>query len=236
MTILSCTAFSYELPLVAPLQLGKQQLFSRRGFIIRISDDDRHFGYGEVAPLPGLHRENIEAVLQQFRQIQPKLIGSELPNELQHLWDVLESWLAGYQLYPSLRHGLEMAVFNFLACIKGKTLAGLLNPAYQKMLPVNGLLTGSAVDIQEQVRRLLAEGYTTIKLKVGRQSLEKDIALVRAVRQALDRDVTLRLDANRLWDFATAVHFGQAVADCTVEYIEEPLTDPRRSTDFYQLT
>jgi O-succinylbenzoate synthase len=234
MIITSCAAFFYELPLVTPLRLGQQALSSRRGFILQISAGDQGLGYGEVAPFPGLHKENVAAALQQFRQLQTPLTGSELPNGLPDL-QALENWLVEYPLYPSLRHGLETAVLDLLAGVNNTTLAGLLNPSYQQTLPVNGLLA-DGIGIQEQVRRLLAEGYTAVKLKVGRQSLEQDIALVRTVRQALGSATALRLDANRSWDFATAVRFGKALADCPVEYLEEPLADPQRSADFYHLT
>jgi o-succinylbenzoate synthase len=55
--------------------------------------------------------------------------------------------------------------------------------------------------------------------------VEDDIALVREVKNALPSGVSLRLDANRAWSPEQALTFGKAVADCVIEYIEEPLAD-----------
>ncbi len=231
----ACSVFLYELPLVAPLRLGKQELLSRRGFIIRLGDNEGHIGYGEVAPFPGLHRETVETALQQLLALRQDLFGSAPPEAVERLQGGFEHWLGGYGLYPSLRHGLETAVLNYLACRRGITLAALLNPAYRKSLECNALLIDST-ELAAQAQHLSAAGYPTVKLKVGRQPLEQDIAFVRTARQALGPACSLRLDANRYWDLATAVRFGQAIAACEIEYIEEPLADPEQSTAFQELT
>ena len=235
MSGVTCSVLLYELPLVAPLQLGGQELLSRRGFIIRLGDDEGHVGYGEVAPFPGLHRETVEDALRQWREIQPDLPDGALPERLERLQGGFEHWLGGYGLYPSLRHGLETAVLNYLACRRGITLAALLNPAYCQSLECNALLIDST-ELAAQAQHLSAAGYTTVKLKVGRQPLEQDIAFVRTARQTLGSACRFRLDANRHWDLATAVRFGQAVASCEIEYIEEPLADPGQSAVFHELT
>ena len=235
MSGLACSAFLYDLPLVVPLRLGKQELISRRGLIIRLSDAEGHSGYGEVAPFPGLHRETVEDAVRQWQGIQPDWLGETVAEGLEHLQGGFGRWLDRYGLCPSLRHGLEMAVLNYLACRRGTTLAALLNPRYCNSLECNALLIGSD-ELTVQARQLSAAGYSTVKLKVGRQPLEQDIAFVRNARQALGPACRLRLDANRYWDLATAVRFGQAVAACEIEYIEEPLADPGQTTAFYELT
>jgi o-succinylbenzoate synthase len=228
-------AFCYQLPLTAPLRIGNQLLSARRGLVIRCTDDDGCYGYGEVAPLPGLHKENVTTNLAQFVIIREALRQQKLPDALAHLQGGFNQWFGHYNLCPTLRHGLEMATLNLLACRRQCTLAALLNPFYQHVLPVNGLLV-EPKRLAVQARRLLRQGYTTIKLKVGRQSLAEDIAMVRLARQILGAAVKLRLDANRSWNFMSAVQFGNAVRDCNIEYIEEPLTDPQQWSDFYKTT
>lgn len=201
--------------------------------MIRLSDTEGYIGYGEVAPFPGLHSETVEDTLRQWREIQP--LGAILPEGLERLQGGFGYWLDRYGLYPSLRHGLEMAVLNYLACRRGITLAALLNPVYCKSLECNALLIDSS-ELKVQARQLLVAGYSTVKLKVGRQPLEQDIAFVRNARQALGSACRLRLDANRYWDVATAIRFGRAVADYEIEYIEEPLADSAQITAFYELT
>jgi O-succinylbenzoate synthase len=79
-------------------------------------------------------------------------------------------------------------------------------------------------------------GFTTVKLKVGRRSLQEEINTVQMATQILGDGVSLRLDCNRSWDFETAVKFAKAVADSNIEYIEEPLADPVRLSAFHAVT
>jgi O-succinylbenzoate synthase len=71
-------------------------------------------------------------------------------------------------------------------------------------------------------------GYATVKLKVGGRTVEDDVGLVRALGGLLGDGVSLRLDANRAWDFERAAEFARAVAGVRLEYVEEPLADPAR--------
>jgi O-succinylbenzoate synthase len=98
-------------------------------------------------------------------------------------------------------------------------------------------LAGAPERILPAASRLRKTACQAVKLKVGRApSVDDDARLVREVRRRLRPDQALRLDANRAWDFDTAVEFGRAVAPCDIAYIEEPLRQPRRLEQFRQST
>jgi o-succinylbenzoate synthase len=237
MMITSCEAFFFDLPLVTPFQFSKQNLLSRTGIIISCSDRDQHLGYGEIAPLPGLHKENLESVLSQYMAIKYELINRELSDDLWQLDGCFESWLGKYNLFPSLRYGIEMAILNLLACQKSCSLASLLTSTYPKFLPISGLfIPQQGDDSYAHLHELSALGFTTVKLKVGRRSLQEEINTVQTATQILGDGVSLRLDCNRSWDFETAVKFAKAVTDYNIEYIEEPLADSAHLSAFHAVT
>lgn len=231
MLITACEAFSYTLSLTHSIAVAGQHISARQGFIICLKSDGGHVGYGEVAPLPGLHPQSLAMTLHQFWTIQSQLLGRPLPNKVFEA----SSWLAPYVHYDVLCYGLEMALFNLLAAQDTTTLAGWLNPNYPKRLPINGLWLADE-DVETQAQRMRAEGYRAVKLKVGRHDVTEDIRLVQAARETLGNDIALRLDANRRWDLPTAVQFGKAVSDCAIEYIEEPCADPSAITVFHETT
>lgn len=232
MLITACEAFSYTLPLTRSITVAQQSLKVRQGFIICLSSDTGHVGYGEVSPLPGLHTQSLEMTVRQFWAIRSQLLGRALPDNVFQA----ASWLAPYGLlYEVLGYGLEMALFNLLAAQNATTLAGWLNPNYPRRLPINGLWLADE-DVKTQAQRMRAEGYKTVKLKLGRHRVAEDIRLVQTARETLGDDIALRLDANRRWDLSTAVQFGKAVADCAIEYIEEPCADPRLMAAFCEAT
>jgi muconate cycloisomerase len=67
-------------------------------------------------------------------------------------------------------------------------------------------------------------GLADIKLKVGSGD---DVARIRAVRQAIGPDISLRVDANAAWDLEAAVEILEAVASLDIAAVEQPL--PRAS-------
>ena len=67
-------------------------------------------------------------------------------------------------------------------------------------------------------------GCTTAKVKVAEaeQSLDDDVARVRAVRQALGADGRVRVDANGGWTVEQAARALEALAPLGLEYAEQP--------------
>lgn len=236
MTIERYEIFRYEIPFVVPMRLTGQNLTARSGYIIALHSRDGCTGYGEIAPLPGLHRETLEEAFLQARSALISLVGYPVPRDIAGCNGMLEQLLAPYGLSPSVRTGVEMALLNLLALHIDTSLAALLASRYQATIPLNGLLSGSMENIDSGAKHLLAEGYRTFKIKVGRLPMEQEIAMVRHVRKAIGTTISLRLDANRSWTLQTALRFGESVAECGIEYIEEPLAEPEHLREFVQQT
>ncbi len=102
--------------------------------------------------------------------------------------------------------------------------------------PLNALLTGTGDEVLSQAASLAASPLTAVKLKVGRGDVVDDVALVKALRNALRSDQSLRLDANRAWSLDDGVQFGRACRGIDIEYIEEPVDDPNECEMFFDQT
>lgn len=112
-------------------------------------------------------------------------------------------------------------------------------PALRDRIAVNA--TVPAVD-PDSVPTVLARfpGCRTAKVKVagGDETLEQEIARVRAVREALGPEGRVRLDANGGWNVDEAEHAIHAMAPFDLEYVEQPcqtveeLAEIRRRTKY----
>src|SRR3989304_1862635 len=74
----------------------------------------------------------------------------------------------------------------------------------------------------ERAARLVAEGFRTVKLKIGDPD-GRDEATVRAVREAIGRDVELRLDANQAYTADRAVPLLRRLERYEPALIEQPV-------------
>ena len=215
MNIVDINIKKYELPLTKPLVIKNHTINARSGIIVTLTDDQGNKGYGEAAPLPNLHRETLEDVINQLRNFKPQDI-SPLFMEL---------------LYPSVKTALEMAMFD---------LHWQSQNTFDKLqdlrLPVNGLVMAQDADLFDAVDALIAEGYISIKIKVGRQTLAKDIETIQRLTELIDNRATIRLDANRLWTLDQAIEFCKQVAPNQIDYIEEPLADISEYPKFFDST
>jgi O-succinylbenzoate synthase len=213
----------YTLPLARPLTIGSRQLTSREGIIISITDDNGLTGYGEAAPLPGLHKETLAEVTSQILPLKTLIKGADFATLIK---EVLTK-----ELYPSVRLAIEMAIFN-LRLERGKMRDDVNNVT----IPVNGLVMAQDEDLFEQIKSLLAEGYRSIKIKVARQPLDRDIETILNLRELIAGAATIRLDANRLWTLPQALDFCNAIGPAAIEYIEEPLKDISEYPEFFDST
>ena len=86
------------------------------------------------------------------------------------------------------------------------------------------LSAGSADDLAAAAVQRVADGFSTLKMKVGTDAAT-DVARVRAVREAVGPAVTIRLDANQGWTPDEAVTVIRALerADLGVELVEQPV-------------
>lgn len=216
MRIASITGFRYRLPLTAPLVVGSRTIDARDGLLVRVEETEGGTGWGDVAPLPGFSVESVEDARHALRSVAPSLVGASASAAL----DELAAWDGP----PSVRCGVEMALFDVQARAAGTTLPYALSTTPRSVVAFNALVTEEE-GLAAKTKQLRAAGYRAIKLKVGRRTVDEDVARVRAVH-AQRGDMALRLDANRAWSFESARRFADAVPAGAVDYIEEPLADP----------
>ncbi|MBI4556024.1 MAG: o-succinylbenzoate synthase [Candidatus Hydrogenedentes bacterium] len=223
--------YRYDLPLSRPLNVKGKVLTRRTGLIVGLEVDGRK-GYGDIAPLPGISREDLQTAINEAMHLgkaNKRQLNSVRMERLQQnirTQPVFLGWT------PSVRFGFDTAICS----IYGQMTSGCMLPDLGKDAPnfvlLSGLLTGSLEEVAEKARRLRENGYRSAKLKVGARTLEEDIQAVRAAREALGPDIPLRLDANRAWDYDTALQFGKAVAALNIDYIEEPFPNVWRFQEF----
>ncbi len=235
MQITRVLLYRYRLALAQPLKVGPVELSHREGLIIGIGDDAGHMGFGECAPLPGLHAETLSQAQDQLVGLRDLLPGKsvEPPAFLRPLQNL---WPEDRRLVPSVGFGLECAVLELLAKRKNKPLHVFLGAPAHASVRLNALLTGSPQEVEKTAAQRVAQGYTSLKLKVGRDAVETDIEKTMAVYRAAGGRAQLRIDANRAWSLETALYFAKEVGACPIEYIEEPLQEPAQMETFSRIT
>lgn len=187
-------------------------------YVIITSPDHPHaLGIGECAPLPDLScdalpDEAYTALLQDF--------ATQLQHHGQLPYEALRP-------YPSMLFGLETAWLSWEASLRGDYLKLFDNPftAGQEGIPINGLVwMGSYEEMCQRMEEKLALGFHCIKIKIGAIDFEKEVALLRQLRQRYTRkDVELRVDANGGFTPEEALEKLTILAQFDIHSIEQPI-------------
>jgi L-alanine-DL-glutamate epimerase-like enolase superfamily enzyme len=130
---------------------------------------------------------------------------------------------------------LEVAVWDAVAKIEDKPLHAVLAERFNqgqwaRKVPcyVGGgwYAPGKGIpELEDEIRARLAEGYTTMKIKVGGASLPEDLARLEAALRLMGGGQHLAVDANASFDRSRATRYAQALAPYDLRWFEEP-TDP----------
>ncbi|MFO7973057.1 MAG: o-succinylbenzoate synthase, partial [Candidatus Hydrogenedentota bacterium] len=224
--------YCYRLPLVRPLVMSHCICTSRAGVLLRFEKEEGTFAFGDAAPLPGFSHENLDETAHQALRLARFLQGATLPPRLELVTDHFERWLRPFELVPSLKFAVQSALLQLLTGEHDIPAFKLAPRPHRSTIPVNGLLWGRRDAVLERAERLLQAGYSTLKLKVGRETPEEDAQTVRALSRHCGEACALRLDANQAWDWSSAMAFAQGIEGYAIEYIEEPLHDPAGLIEF----
>lgn len=177
--------------------------------------------------------------------------GTAMGRERAGLGELLGPYLLGERAddIPSVRQRLrEMGYLGWRVAWLEPAFWDLIGKAQGR--PVYELLGGRAAgDVElyastgevkagperaREVEARAAEGFSAVKLRVHADTLEEDVAQVRAAREAAGEDLVLGVDANQgwrvavisdapRWDPARALAFAREAEALGVQWLEEPL-------------
>ena len=121
--------------------------------------------------------------------------------------------------------GVEVASWDALAVAGGKPLGSMIGATVRSVQAYNsnGLGLMPIEELADEAEALLEGGFRAVKLRLGRPSLDADLAAVRAVRRRLPDQVALMVDFNQALDVPEAIRRGRALDDEGVYWIEEPV-------------
>jgi o-succinylbenzoate synthase len=126
--------------------------------------------------------------------------------------------------FPSIQFGVEMA-FQSLA---SKTPFLLFPSEFtkgEKSIPINGLVwMGEESFMKQQIEEKLADGFRCIKLKIGAIDFNKELQLLRYIRQYFTPEqVEIRVDANGAFNTTLALDKITQLSGFNIHSIEQPI-------------
>jgi L-alanine-DL-glutamate epimerase-like enolase superfamily enzyme len=130
---------------------------------------------------------------------------------------------------------LEIALWDLMGKISGEPLWKLLGGHTGKIrVYASSGLRLELSNATESARRFRKEGFPALKVRFHAAEPREDIAVVRAIREAVGSEMAILIDANQgwqmpsdtttPWDLKTASWVADALAELDIYWLEEPLS------------
>lgn len=216
----------YKIPFRRTFANRYEELAFREGALLFMESDSGLQGLGEVAPLVGFGG-TMAAATELLKKVRPLLLGESIEEPAYwNLSSAVMGWDAPDDTTRIVLSGLSLAFFDLIAQTKKVTLAGYLNQgqATAPYIPVNATLGSTSIEaLQWEAEEAVRQGFTCVKMKVGRGTVAEEMRRVEAVRNSISDAMTLRVDANGGWNFEQARAMLDALVEMGVAVVEQPL-------------
>jgi len=223
---MSLSGYRYSIPFSGPLQNSANTYRHREGLILQLATDDHQF-WGESAPLPGFSSYTADDVITQMQELSPELKNIFAAGKPTHQ---LQQLYGRHNVYPTNEFALDTLAYQQESQRSGVSLCDYLFDAPHAQLPVNCVVSLISSDTENKIEKLLAQGYNTIKFKVG-ANFEQEYLNLKEIRSLYPK-LKIRVDANRAWTLDEAIPNCGKLQKLDIEYCEEPLKNP--SVDNYR--
>ena len=171
---------------------------------------------GECAPLPDLSCDDVphyETTLRDLCQLIEHT--GQLPYDL-------------LRPYPSMLFGLETAFLRAFHSFSSPVQEEFLSQPFckgEEGIPINGLVwMGTHDEMLQRIEEKTKAGFRCIKLKIGAIDFERELGLIRHIRQRYSPEqIELRLDANGAFSPDEALKRLEQLAPYVIHSIEQPI-------------
>lgn len=223
MRIASISSRVYRIPPSVPWEDSTHRIEGLEFVVTDVETDAGLSGTG-IAYTTGVGATAVAALVDDY--CAGMLLGAD-PLAIGRIWDFLEKQLrrGGSGLSQLATCAIDTALWDIAGKHHGVPLHVLLG-ARRDRVPAYGSGIDLFMDedaLLGHVEELLALGFRTIKIKVGKDDPAEDAERVRAVKALLGRARPLAVDANQAWDLPAALRGAAALAELDLLWLEEPL-------------
>jgi mandelate racemase len=177
-------------------------------------------------------RPNLKPIAALVENMGELVVGDPVaPFEVERKLRQKNALLGVHNMVLFAIAGIDMALWDAHAQHLGQPLVSVLGGTPRPVRAYNskGLSIMPLDALAREAEALVGEGFSAVKLRLGRATAAEDLAAVRAVKKVIGPDVTLMCDFNQALSVNEAILRGRMIdAEGGLAWIEEPT----RADDF----
>lgn len=193
--------------------------------LIKIHTDEGFTGIGETGGTALVYTgDSQESIIGFLKQVGPEfLIGSD-PTQINRLIADMNQFSKYSDQALSI---VDCALYDLVGKIRDVPVYDLLGGLATDTLELGWVIGygtfNTPQEAAEIAKNVKEAGYESAKLKVGRDSIDEDIANIEAIRDVVGYDFRLGIDANGTWDYFDALHALRQMEEYDILLCEQPI-------------
>lgn len=209
--------FRLSIPM-EPFVIATEVSTVAQNIFIRMHSSDGLTGMGECSAFPMLTGETQSTCFEVGKDLA-RLIKGKDAYDIAGRMNEMDAYIARN---TTIKSAFDMAMHDLSAKRDGIPLYEFLGGKRKRIVTDLTIGIDEPANMAETATDFVARGVRTIKVKLGKNGKE-DVERIRLIRAAVGPDITLRIDANQGWDFATAVETLNALAGYDIQFCEQPI-------------
>ena len=213
-----------DIPTIRGHVLSMATMRTQTAVLVRIKVSDGSEGIGEGTTIGGLSYgaespEGIQSAIDTY--ITPLLLGRDADN-VNGAIQLIDKLVKGNRIAKT---AVEIALWDGLGKRLGVPVSQLFGGAVHQKLPVAWTLASgnSETDIAEAQEMIETRRHNIFKLKIGKRSVQEDVAHVARIKQAVGEAASVRVDVNTAWSLQEARWGLKGLQDAGCELVEQPV-------------
>jgi len=217
MRIASVEVVPYALPFRKPYVTARGRLDRREMALLRLCSEEGLEGLGEAVPLALRGGTTLTQVVEELERLGEREALDEVTLSSEAFGLSAPARCAALTALMDLR-GRRAVVAH------GESEGGQAKPVRCNAT----LVAGEPAAVAAEAEEWTAEGFSSFKLKLGTGD---DVGQVRAVRDAVGAEASIRIDVNGSWDLETAKRRLAELEPFDIELAEQPVATIEEAAD-----
>lgn len=222
MKIRSIETFPVAVPLKRPFKTALRTVRTADAIYVKVTSENGSVGWGEAVPTHVITGESLGSLTYAIQEVlAPQLIGLDIRYR-EALFETLNRSIIGN---TSAKAAIDMAIYDLWGQLARMPLYQLLGGCRQEVETDYTVSVDNPQTMAEDAERYIAEGFHSLKVKVGIGEIRDDLERIRAIRERVGSKPKIRLDANQGWQPKEAVHAIRKMEDAgfDIELVEQPV-------------
>ena len=210
-----------SVPLRVPFKTALRSVNSVEDVIVEIHTDCGAVGYGEAPPTGAITGDTTGAIIGAIQDHIAKTILGRDVDDFENLLQAVQKSIVGN---TSAKAAVDMALWDLYGQLYNIPVHKLLGGSKKQIVTDITISVNDPDVMVKDALNAVERGYDCLKMKVG-VNPALDVARLSAVRNAVGKDIVIRIDANQAWKPKEAVRILNQMQEqgLDIELVEQPV-------------